>query len=323
MVSKQQLVKFEAYLACSGDKDVVDISNLLFKIAAQPNDKRKVKLYGVPVRIDKVEELTLDDNTLKKYPDMKLIYFHMSKLRDDGIAITKQNIDDLVNLDLEADEYIAEDISCIFDVKNSVLFVQRNFHSLSPVGIKTYLIEMKKKMDNETITLDFKPVPDKKIISKLKKVDNVRKLELSFGYDSYKQFNLPLKKYLGVMGEIFDKFGNGVNVSLVLSAGYKKDNPFKKENTTDAIQRISNDNSIFSKAIISGKTGSMPVEKYDLINGKLQTKYSFSSVKQVSGTTKRIHLDQNSVRDVMKELYLDRATGSSKPFMELVVENLH
>ena len=39
-------------------------------------------------------------------------------------------------------------------------------------------------MDNETITLDFKPVPDKKIISKLKKVDNVRKLELSFGYDS-------------------------------------------------------------------------------------------------------------------------------------------
>ncbi|HJG15587.1 MAG TPA: hypothetical protein K8V06_05535 [Ligilactobacillus salivarius] len=323
MVSKQQLVKFEAYLACSGDKDVVDISNLLFKIAAQPNDKRKVELYGVPVRIDKVEELTLDDNTLKKYPDMKLIYFHMSKLRDDGIAITKQNIDDLVNLNLEADEYIAEDISCIFDVKNSVLFVQRNFHSLSPVGIKTYLIEMKKKMDNETITLDFKPVPDKKIISKLKKVDNVRKLELSFGYDSYKQFNLPLKKYLGVMGEIFDRFGNGVNVSLVLSAGYKKDNPFKKENTTDAIQRISNDNSIFSKAIISGKTGSMPVEKYDLINGKLQTKYSFSSVKQVSGTTKRIHLDQNSVRDVMKELYLDRATGSSKPFMELVVENLH
>lgn len=323
MVSKQQLVKFEAYLACSGDKDVVDISNLLFKIAAQPNDKRKVELYGVPVRIDKVEELTLDDNTLKKYPDMKLIYFHMSKLRDDGIAITKQNIDDLVNLDLEADEYIAEDISCIFDVKNSVLFVQRNFHSLSPVGIKTYLIEMKKKMDNETITLDFKPVPDKKIISKLKKVDNVRKLELSFGYDSYKQFNLPLKKYLGVMGEIFDKFGNGVNVSLVLSAGYKKDNPFKKENTTDAIQRISNDNSIFSKAIISGKTGSMPVEKYDLINGKLQTKYSFSSVKQVSGTTKKIHLDQNSVRDVMKELYLDRATESSKPFMELVVENLH
>ena len=323
MVSKQQLVKFEAYLACSGDKDVVDISNLLFKIASQPNDKRKVKLYGVPVRIDKVEELTLDDNTLKKYPDMKLIYFHMSKLRDDGIAITKQNIDDLVNLDLEADEYIAEDISCIFDVKNSVLFVQRNFHSLSPVGIKTYLIEMKKKMDNETITLDFKPVPDKKIISKLKKVDNVRKLELSFGYDSYKQFNLPLKKYLGVMGEIFDKFGNGVNVSLVLSAGYKKDNPFKKENTTDAIQRISNDNSIFSKAIISGKTGSMPVEKYDLINGKLQTKYSFSSVKQVSGTTKKIHLDQNSVRDVMKELYLDRATESSKPFMELVVENLH
>ncbi len=135
MVSKQQLVKFEAYLACSGDKDVLDISNLLFKIAAQPNDKRKVELYGVPVRIDKVEELTLDDNTLKKYPDMKLIYFHMSKLRDDGIAITKQNIDDLVNLNLEADEYIAEDISCIFDVKSSVLFVQRNFHSLSPVGV--------------------------------------------------------------------------------------------------------------------------------------------------------------------------------------------
>lgn len=49
----------------------------------------------------------------------------------------------------------------------------------------------------------------------------------------------------------------------------------------------------------------------------------FFNGKQVSGTTKRIHLDQNSVRDVMKELYLNRATGSSKPFMELVIENLH
>lgn len=323
MVSKRQLVKFEAYLACNGDKDVVDISNLLFKISDQPNDKRAVDLYGVPVRIDRVEELTLDDNTLKKYPDMKLIYFHMSKLRDDGIAITKQSIDDLVDLNLEPDEYIAEDISCIFDTRNSVLFVQRNFHSLSPVGIKTYLKEMKKKIDNEVITLDFRPVADKEIISKLKQVDNVRKLELSFGNDSYKQFNLPLKKCLGDMGKIFDTFGNGLNISLVLSAGHKKDNLFKKENTADAIQSISENHSIFSKAVVSGKTGSMPIEKYDLIRGKLQTKYNFSSVKEVSGTTKRIHLNPNSVRDIMKELYLDRATGASKPFMELVVENLH
>ncbi len=322
MVSKKQLVKFEAYLACSGKRNVVDISDLLFRISKQPYSKREVSLYGTPVRMDKVEELTLDDEILKRYPDMRLVYFHMCKLRDDGIAITKQNIDELSDLNLEVDEYIAEDISCIFDTQNCVLFVQRNFHSLSPTGIKTYLTEMKKKIDDESFSLELNPVQDKEIASKLMKIDDVRKLELSFAHSGYKQFDTPLKKYLGSIGEIFENFGEGVNLTLTLSAGSKWNKPFNKENTANAIQQISDENSIFSKALISGKTGSMPVEKYDLINGKLQTKYSFSSVKEVSGTTKKIHLNPDSVRDVMKELYLYRATGTSKSFMELVIENL-
>lgn len=322
MVSKSQTVKFEAYQACNGEKNVVDISDLLFKILGEDSSKREVTLYGMPVRIDKVEELTLDDNILRKYPGMKLIYFHMSKLRDDGIAITKKNIDALSDLNLEADEYIAEDISCIFDTEHSILFVQRNFHSLSPIGIQNYLKEMKKKIDGKDFNLEFIPVQDRDMISKLKKIDNVRKLDLSFAREGYKQFGDNLNKVLGPIGEIFDNVGSGLNITLTLSAGRKKNKIFNKKNTLEMIEEISDNSSIFSKALVSGKTGSMPVEKYDLINGKLYTKYKFSSIREIEGTEKKMHLNPNSVRDVMKKLYLDRATEAADPFIELVTKNL-
>lgn len=41
----------------------------------------------------------------------------MMKLRNVGLAIVKEQIDNLRNLDLDADKYLAEDINCIFDTR--------------------------------------------------------------------------------------------------------------------------------------------------------------------------------------------------------------
>ena len=198
LVVKKQKVKFEVYKATDSDDHPVNIVGLLQQSNSLRNDQKEVKLYGVTVRIDKFEKLILDDQTLRKFPGLELVYFHMTKLRDDGLAITKERKDNLENLDLDADEYLAEDINCIFDTKNCLMFIQRNFHSLSITGVCNYLVKMHKKIakidkpyDKDTyeeLNLKFKPVPDKEILKGIAESDNYRRIELSFANASLESF---------------------------------------------------------------------------------------------------------------------------------------
>lgn len=242
---KEKKVRFEAYLIESG-KEKVDISNLLEQIKTLDNSNREMILHGLPVRIDKIEELSLDDDTIRKNNKLKLIYFHMSKLRDVGIATTKQQQDELKDLDLDDDEYIAEDIGCIFDTENCVLFIQRNFYCLSPTGICSYLKEMSDKFDNEQIDLELKPIPDKSILEKIEKIDDYRGIELSFAYDQYQNSdNTKIFDFLGDFGPMFENIGKP-DVLLALRPGKSSNNPFKKDGSKNLSNEIiKRGNSIF------------------------------------------------------------------------------
>lgn len=334
MVVKKQKVKFEVYKAVASDDTPINIASLIERINHLKKDQKEVKLYGLGTRLDKVENLVLDDETLAKFPGLELIYFHMTKMRDDGLATTKEEIDELKNLDLDADEYVAEDINCIFDTQNCLLFIQRNFHSLSVTGVNSYLIKMHKriaikidkscdKKNYESIDLQFKPVPDKEILTGIVNSDNYRKIDLSFATDSIESFKGQkiLNKCLGGIGQVFDNLG-GYNIGITLTAGNAKNPSLNKENLRDLATAVENDKTIFSSAIISGKKGKTPVEKYDLINGKLCVSHKFSSVKKKGKQTKRVHLDSRSVRDVMQRLYLNGGTDSKEPLMEVALKNL-
>nr|WP_134989074.1 hypothetical protein [Limosilactobacillus reuteri] len=79
MVVKKQKVKFEVYKATDSDDHPVNIAGLLQQSNSLRNDQKEVKLYGVTVRIDKFEKLILDDQTLRKFPGLELVYFHMTR----------------------------------------------------------------------------------------------------------------------------------------------------------------------------------------------------------------------------------------------------
>ena len=331
---KKQKVKFEVYKAVNSDDTPINIVRLLQRISSLKNDQKEVSQYGVPTRIDKFEKLTLDDQTLKKYPDLELAYFHMTKMRDDGLAITKEEINDLKNLDLDADEYVAEDINCIFDTQNCLLFIQRNFHSLSVTGVNNDLVRMHKKIaqkidktyDKDTykpLDLIFKPVPDKEVLQGIIDSDNYRKIDLSFANSSIESFKGQgmLNKCLGGIGKVFENLG-GYSVGITLTAGNSKNPSLDKNNLRELANDIVNDRTLFSSAIFSGKKGKAPVEKYDLINGKLCVSHKFSSVKKKGKKRKRIHLDSRSVRDVMQQLYLKGDADSKESLMEIALKNL-
>ena len=334
MAVKKQKVKFEVYKAVDSKNTPINIAGLLQRSNSLNNDQKEVSQYGMKTRIDKFENLTLDDQTLKKYPKLKLVYFHMTKMRDDGLATTREEINDLKNLDLDADEYVAEDINCIFDTQNCLLFIQRNFHSLSVTGVNYYLVKMHKRIaikinkicDKQTykpLDLQFEPVPDKEILNGIINSDNYRKIDLSFATSSIELFKGQeiLNKCLGGMGTVLDNLG-GYNVGITLTAGNAKNPSLNRSNLRKLANAVENDKTLFSSAIFSGKKGKTPVEKYDLINGKLCVSHKFSSVKKKGKKKKRMHLDSRSVRDVMQQLYLNGGIDSKEPLMEIALKNL-
>lgn len=41
-------------------------------------------------------------------------------------------------MELEEDQYVSEDVACLYDKKNHVLMIQKNQHSVTPVGLEQY-----------------------------------------------------------------------------------------------------------------------------------------------------------------------------------------
>lgn len=333
LAATTQTVKFEVYMACDNEGNLLNIEELLKAInKIDDRDAKIVTQYGTPTRLDDFHEVIVDDATSRKFPKMKLLYFHMSKLRDDPIAITRQEIDDLSDLDLEADEYIAEDINCLFDTEHCILFIQRNFHSLSVNGVEFYLKKMYERLERakehfdpnafEELALELQPVPDKKAFKGIQKSNNIRSLELTFASANVQKFSAGIAKYLSGFKQLFNSLG-GVRVSINLSVGPQKNKSLKTEDVHELARNIENNKSLFSSAIIRGKEGDMPIEKYDLINGKLFVTHKFSSVKSEDGKTKKMHLRPDSVEDVMKNIYLRESEDRTESLLEETLRNIN
>ncbi|MBZ6015415.1 DUF6731 family protein [Leuconostoc gelidum] len=335
MASKTQEVYFEAYQAYTVKDDnemVLNIANLLRNIDQLPFTDRKVDYFGENVTMNLIHDVRFDRKRYTKLNASEtLTYFHMTKSRDEGIATTKSDEEALNFLDLDEDEYLAEDIGCFFDSDLCMLFIQRNFHSLSVRGLTAYLSDIDKRIQeikedfDETnfnkLDIEFRPVVDKKQMSKILKNDKFSKVTLGFASD--KRVNMPkgLSKILGIFGDGFDDL-DAPNIKIELTA--KKDQSgLNHSQTKDLITEAQKNLNLFTTLVVNGKNGENPIEKYDLINGKLRTSHKFSSVQNNNGKARKMHLDPASVEDIMKLLYLGIGDKPTLPFRDKIIENLN
>ncbi|WP_125707435.1 DUF6731 family protein [Lacticaseibacillus porcinae] len=333
MASKTQKVKFEAYKSyheVDGELHELNIQVLLDEIKLMSTSQRTVNYFGVPVRIDSIHDVTLDDQSIREHPNMRLTYFHVTKMRDEGAATTEMEDESLTDLELSPDEYIAEDISCVYDAELSVLFLQRNFHSLSITGIcemfKHLYSKVKLGNDDEassdtTLDLQFRPVVDKRALSKAMSSTNFRSLSLKFANDSRNTLPRTIKNLLGGIGDAFSA-SSEAQFGLTITAGNRKNPSLPVMGTRQIIEEIGNNKSMFSSAIVRGKQGDIPVETFDLLNGKLCIFHTFSSVKDEDGNTRKIHLRPDSVEDTMVLLYLKVSADGAGPFRSRIADNL-
>ncbi|MEI5991428.1 hypothetical protein A5881_002963 [Enterococcus termitis] len=243
-------------------KGLYDLYPLADEINRMKNmTDRDVTLFGEKVRMDRFFEINSS-------PELYAIHF--TRLRNDKPAYVELNNEILKEIPLNPGEYIAEDISCLYDKELSVLMVQRNIHSLSPSGIEEYFTEM----SSDGIEIELMPVVNKEIISKALANEKFRKIELRAASANSQTNNNPLRKMLGPFVDLFDSF-EGTNFVIEISAGRSKKD-LSETQMKEVINAIKEDKSLFSSAIVSAKKSKeIPIEKYDLLNGKLYVYRSF------------------------------------------------
>ena len=334
MVSKTQEVYFEAYQAYTnqnGDEMILNIENLLKNIALLKYKDRGMIYFGEKVTMNLIHDVGFDR---KKYTKLKssekLTYFHITRSRDEGIATTKENKEELKFLELDEDEYLAEDIGCFFDSELCILFIQRNYHSLSVRGLTAYLSAMYKKIEEskedfdaenfKELEIEFRPVVDKKMIAQILENDRFSKLTLGFASDKRVEMPKGLSKLLGVFGDGFDNL-DAPNIKIELTA--KKEQPgLNHVDTKKLITESQKKLNLFSTFAVNGKKGDNSIEKYDLLNGKLRISYKFASVQNKEGKARKMHLYPVSVEEIMKLLYLGIGDENKLPFRDQIIENL-
>lgn len=334
MVSKTQEVYFEAYQAYTtkdGDERAANIENILRSIAPLESKDRGMMYFGENVTMNLIHDVGFDRNKYTKLKSSeKLTYFHVTRSRDEGIATTTENKEELKFLELDEDEYLAEDIGCFFDSELCILFIQRNYHSLSVRGLTAYLSAMYKKIEEskedfdaekfKELEIDFRPIVDKALIAQLLNNDKFSKLTLGFASDKRVDMPKGLSKLLGIFGDGFDHL-DAPNIKIELTA--KKEQPgLHHANTKKLIKESQKKLNLFSTFAVNGKKGDNSIEKYDLLNGKLRTSHKFASVQNKEGKARKMHLAPASVEEIMILLYLGIGDENKLPFRDQIIENL-
>ncbi|PRO78100.1 hypothetical protein C6Y10_13805 [Lactiplantibacillus pentosus] len=312
---KKQRVRFDFFLVLqsgkNGEEDTVcDISHLLQEInEVKPLENRVKSYFGEPVRMDSIHvELG--------HPE--LTYFHLTRMRDEGFALTKENTETLTDLDLSTDDFIAEDANCIFDSKLGVLMLQRNVHSLSQSGLLEYIDLMYGELhEGKDANILFEPVPD---IESVRQALNATKYnQLAFKFASNNADVLPsaFGKFLGNFKGAFDDIG-GDSLSLVIGINRGRKTGLNVKGMRALINDVKDNKSIFSSVLVKGKQGDAPVEIYDLINGKYSVYNTFVASKKVgTNEQKRVHLNPKAVEEEMIRMYV-----TVKDYRSVVIHNL-
>lgn len=314
-MGKEKFVKFEAYQVNSiyeKKEKECNISNLLRKISKLNLKDRKFFYGGEQVELNSFGELTPNDESFKKYRGMKLYYFHMIRKRDDGLAIIKDKEDEeLKDLLLKDDEYVAEDITGIFDTDDCILFIQRNIHSLSVTGFEEYLNYMNKKINDNDKVIKINPVMDKNVISNVGRKSTIKSITLKVASNTIEKNGL----FASIMPGIKEWDPNYVEIKLL--SGRKKDAELCKEQLEKEIDAFK-DGEKYEKFEVSAKNEGQKIEKFDLLKGKLIHYEKFSTTKNGS----RVHLNPSVVKQRMQEIYLGEGSYSERAFKDRIQENI-
>ena len=229
--------------------------------------------------IDYNGDIVRCDNIYVNNPDKNpLTVFHFTKLRSDNVpATTSLQLPKLSEVNLKDDEYIAEDVSGLYDHTNHVIMLQKNIFSLSMQAIANYLTYFWQKSDlnREDQIIEFRPVMRKDAFKQAKKAKNIKKLIVktaNLGKDKMFPKNL-LSSSLNNIISAMEQYGGSV-VEVKITPRRSKDSFLDKDKVQETIKEIEENPKLFTKAVIVDKDQQQ--DTIELLAGKIHIYREFN-----------------------------------------------
>jgi len=170
-------------------------------------------------------------------------------------------------IDLDDDEFIAEDANAIYDERHNILMLQRNVHSLGSQGITKYINMIWDNREGKAIHL--RPIKPRDAFVRAKKKGLVyRKFTVRFADCNTKGEHLFRgSKRLKQIVDAFSDF-EGVNIEVSVSMGHSKEG-LNNDTVAETIYDLEKNPGLASSAGIKIKDGKEPVEILDLLDDKI------------------------------------------------------
>lgn len=222
-------------------------------------------------RTHQQEAVRLDNIFVDESTNYTLIHF--SRLRDTNLpSITNKIANELKDINLGENEFIAEDISCLYDYTLNVLMVQRNVHSLSPSGIGDYITSF---VNDGNSYIDLRPVCYNEAFKKGTSKSIFRSLTLKTA-DTSKNTNLfskenPISRAFSELKSI-----EGHDIEITITSSRKKDDKLNSKEVKQILNDFEDMKEGLSKAEIRFREGeNTKVEYADLIQGRIYSYLPF------------------------------------------------
>lgn len=234
-----------------------NLENLIIKADKMTLEERKFSYYQEEARLDKI---SFEKST-------KYWYMNFLRLRQTKLPLLATLNKEAEGFDLEADEYIGEDITTLYDSKNNVLVVQRNVDSLSASGLERYLTEL---LDESEYRISLRPFLDENVAQKLGNVKTYRKMTLKFASDRKEKKVIPQNTSLHRLFEYFNQFdANSVTLTMSLGRGNRRGS-LDQDSINMMLQEMNDSDGFVVGGELSVKYNEIdPVETIDLFTMKV------------------------------------------------------
>ncbi|RHV65344.1 hypothetical protein DXB18_09495 [Clostridium sp. OM02-18AC] len=220
-------IKFTYYKVClmstESDKEKAkdyDLTNWLASVSEEDQMYKNIELTDTKVNF---QELYHD-------PKEELYVFRVYKLRDYNVPSKIREGQSAEPIDLEDDESLGEDMTVLYDWKNSICMIQQNRMS---VGVSR-LAEWINKENGYDVSkkVVFYPISDHFTKNKLRN-KYIRTIEFSFSNMESVNEDGPLSSIINSIGRY-----DGVSAKITISVGRARDAQLNPQNSYDLIEDI-------------------------------------------------------------------------------------
>lgn len=253
----QRAIKYYYYTAEmekkgeQGKPEDFNVAQWLIGVKADPGLQRVIHLKNCDVRLDVLDKDTINGN--------EFYSARVYKVRDTNIPVKLADGHDAEPIELEEDEYIGEDLNILYDYQLNVCMIQRNRMSIGVSRLAEWA--MKDIADYDIL---FRPLGQSYNIGKFRK-KKIRSLDITMGNINEQTKGTALSDLIKGAADI-----GGLNVSISISVGRKRNRELSKDGAMQLIKEITDNREDVTRARVKVKDDdNAPIETVDLIDDLL------------------------------------------------------